>query len=135
MELLLPLIPGLLFPAFVLIIVIATSVLQVIDINMCLANLFILKLERVRYQLCVANFSLIGCLVFVGCFVMVYRYRISLFSRWKQRGMYATCMWIVQLLLVLSKVDSLFIYIPEFYLETLVNKFPLSIGIEDRASL
>ncbi|XP_021631707.1 E3 ubiquitin-protein ligase RKP-like isoform X11 [Manihot esculenta] len=50
-------------------------------------------------------------------------YRISLFSRWKQRGMYATCMWIVQLLLVLSKVDSLFIYIPEFYLETLVNKF------------
>ncbi|XP_058006345.1 E3 ubiquitin-protein ligase RKP-like [Hevea brasiliensis] len=50
-------------------------------------------------------------------------YRISLFSRWKQRGMYATCMWIVQLLLVLSKVDSLFIYIPEFYLETLVDCF------------
>ncbi|XP_059624370.1 E3 ubiquitin-protein ligase RKP isoform X2 [Cornus florida] len=48
-------------------------------------------------------------------------YRISLFSRWKQRGMYATCMWIVQLLLVLSKVDSVFIYIPEFYLETLVT--------------
>uniref|UniRef100_A0A2P2LBI5 RING-type E3 ubiquitin transferase n=1 Tax=Rhizophora mucronata TaxID=61149 RepID=A0A2P2LBI5_RHIMU len=50
-------------------------------------------------------------------------YRISLFSRWKQRGMYATCMWIVQLLLVFSKVDSLFIYIPEFYLETLVDCF------------
>ncbi|KAJ6908019.1 hypothetical protein NC651_018456 [Populus alba x Populus x berolinensis] len=50
-------------------------------------------------------------------------YRISLFSRWKQRGMYATCMWIVQLLLVLSRVDSLFIYIPEFYLETLVDCF------------
>ncbi|KAF2284178.1 hypothetical protein GH714_019796 [Hevea brasiliensis] len=50
-------------------------------------------------------------------------YRISLFSHWKQRGMYATCMWIVQLLLVLSKVDSLFIYIPEFYLETLVDCF------------
>ncbi|XP_012075216.1 E3 ubiquitin-protein ligase RKP isoform X2 [Jatropha curcas] len=50
-------------------------------------------------------------------------YRISLFSRWKQRGMYATCMWIVQLLLVLSKVDSLFIYIPEYYLETLVDCF------------
>ncbi|XP_015580547.2 E3 ubiquitin-protein ligase RKP isoform X1 [Ricinus communis] len=50
-------------------------------------------------------------------------YRISLFSRWKQRGMYATCMWIVQLVLVLSKVDSLFIYIPEFYLETLVDCF------------
>ncbi|XP_050204226.1 E3 ubiquitin-protein ligase RKP [Mercurialis annua] len=50
-------------------------------------------------------------------------YRISLFSRWKQRGMYATCMWIVQLVLILSKVDSLFIYIPEFYLETLVDCF------------
>ncbi|KAJ8765528.1 hypothetical protein K2173_014650 [Erythroxylum novogranatense] len=50
-------------------------------------------------------------------------YRVCLFSRWKQRGMYATCMWIVQLLLVLSKVDSLFIYIPEFYLETLVDCF------------
>ncbi|KAI5582324.1 hypothetical protein BDE02_07G078500 [Populus trichocarpa] len=50
-------------------------------------------------------------------------YRISLFSRWKQRGMYATCMWIVQLFLVLSRVDSLFIYIPEFYLETLVDCF------------
>ncbi|KAK3017015.1 hypothetical protein RJ639_006876 [Escallonia herrerae] len=50
-------------------------------------------------------------------------YRISLFSRWKQRGMYATCAWIVQLLLVLSKVDSVFIYIPEFYLESLVDCF------------
>ncbi|XP_057774623.1 E3 ubiquitin-protein ligase RKP [Salvia miltiorrhiza] len=50
-------------------------------------------------------------------------YRLSLFSRWKQRGMYATCMWIVQLLLILSKVDSMFIYIPEFYLETLVDCF------------
>lgn len=53
---------------------------------------------------------------------MLYRYRISLFSRWKQRGMYATCMWIVQLLLVLSRVDSVFVYIPEFYLEVLVNR-------------
>ncbi|ESR41281.1 E3 ubiquitin-protein ligase RKP [Citrus sinensis] len=50
-------------------------------------------------------------------------YRISLFSRWKQRGMYATCVWVVQLLLVLSKVDSVFIYIPEFYLEALVDCF------------
>ncbi|KAL8473676.1 hypothetical protein ACS0TY_030502 [Phlomoides rotata] len=50
-------------------------------------------------------------------------YRLSLFSRWKQRGIYAACMWIVQLLLVLSKVDSIFIYIPEFYLETLVDCF------------
>ncbi|KAM0976304.1 hypothetical protein FF1_019288 [Malus domestica] len=50
-------------------------------------------------------------------------YRISLFSRWKQRGMYATCIWTVQLLLVLSKVDLLFLYIPEFYLEALVDCF------------
>ncbi|XP_058084516.1 E3 ubiquitin-protein ligase RKP [Magnolia sinica] len=50
-------------------------------------------------------------------------YRITLCSRWKQRGMYAACMWIVQLLLVLSKVDSVFIYIPEFYLEALVDCF------------
>ncbi|WOG97343.1 hypothetical protein DCAR_0416683 [Daucus carota subsp. sativus] len=50
-------------------------------------------------------------------------YRISLCARWKQRGMYATCMWIVQLLLILSKMDSVFIYIPEYYLETLVDCF------------
>ncbi|KAF6149306.1 hypothetical protein GIB67_026162 [Kingdonia uniflora] len=50
-------------------------------------------------------------------------YRISLFSCWKQRGMYATCMWLVQMLLVLSRVDSVFVYIPEFYLETLVDCF------------
>ncbi|XP_071735461.1 E3 ubiquitin-protein ligase RKP [Rutidosis leptorrhynchoides] len=50
-------------------------------------------------------------------------YRISLFARWKQRGMYATCMWIVQLLLVLSKMDLVFSYVPEFYLETLVDCF------------
>ncbi|XP_022132552.1 E3 ubiquitin-protein ligase RKP isoform X2 [Momordica charantia] len=49
--------------------------------------------------------------------------RISLFSRWKQRGMYAMCMWTVQLLLVLSKMDSVFVYIPEFYVETLVDCF------------
>ncbi|CAN1224507.1 E3 ubiquitin-protein ligase RKP [Linum grandiflorum] len=50
-------------------------------------------------------------------------YRIYLFTRWKQRGMYAACMWIVQLLLVLSKVDSLFLYVPEYYLETIVDCF------------
>ncbi|CAI0428813.1 unnamed protein product [Linum tenue] len=50
-------------------------------------------------------------------------YRITLFSRWKQRGMYATCMWIAQLLLVLSKVDSLFLYAPEYYLEAMVDCF------------
>lgn len=49
------------------------------------------------------------------------RYRISLFSRWKQRGMYATCMWVVELLLVLSNSDTCFCYVPEFYLESLVN--------------
>ncbi|KAL3692194.1 hypothetical protein R1sor_005845 [Riccia sorocarpa] len=50
-------------------------------------------------------------------------YRVSLFSRWKQRGMYATCMWVVQLLLVFSKKDQLFGYVPEFYVETLVDSF------------
>ncbi|CAH1436824.1 unnamed protein product [Lactuca virosa] len=50
-------------------------------------------------------------------------YRISLFARWKQRGMYAACIWIVQLLLVLSKMDIVFSYVPEFYLETLVDCF------------
>ncbi|KAL7104483.1 hypothetical protein ACP275_08G247800 [Erythranthe tilingii] len=50
-------------------------------------------------------------------------YRLSLFSRWKQRGIYAACMWIVQLLLVLSKEDSIFSYIPEYYLETVVDCF------------
>jgi len=43
-----------------------------------------------------------------------------MFARWKLRGMYATCMWLVQLLLMLSKQDPLFSYIPEFYVETLV---------------
>ncbi|PWA96579.1 B30.2/SPRY domain-containing protein [Artemisia annua] len=50
-------------------------------------------------------------------------YRISLFARWKQRGMYAACIWTVQLLLVLSKMDLVFSYVPEFYVETLVDCF------------
>lgn len=37
--------------------------------------------------------------------------------------MYAACMWIVQLLLTLSNSDPLFVYIPEFYLETMVDCF------------
>lgn len=57
------------------------------------------------------------------------RYRISLFSRWKQRGMYATCMWVVELLLVLSNTDSIFCFVPEFYLESLVNVILLYIAI------
>ncbi|KAL9254413.1 E3 ubiquitin-protein ligase RKP-like protein [Drosera capensis] len=50
-------------------------------------------------------------------------YRIALLARWKQRGMYAACMWTVQLLLILSKDDVLFSFVPEFYLETLVDCF------------
>lgn len=50
-------------------------------------------------------------------------YRITLFSRWKQRGMYATCMWIVEMLLVLSNTESVFLYVPEYYLESLVDGF------------
>lgn len=59
--------------------------------------------------------------VFPPPLVLLFRYRVSLFSKWKQRGMYATCMWIVQLLLQLSKKDRIFRYIPEFYVETLVS--------------
>uniref|UniRef100_A0A7I4BXX7 RING-type E3 ubiquitin transferase n=1 Tax=Physcomitrium patens TaxID=3218 RepID=A0A7I4BXX7_PHYPA len=50
-------------------------------------------------------------------------YRVTMFARWKLRGMYATCMWLVQLLLVLSKRDPLFSYVPEFYVETLMDSF------------
>lgn len=65
--------------------------------------------------------------------VVIYcRYRVSLFARWKQRGMYATCMWVVQLLLVLSDIDSLFLYIPEFYLEALVCYFCCSFFVSFR---
>ncbi|XP_021802010.1 E3 ubiquitin-protein ligase RKP isoform X2 [Prunus avium] len=59
----------------------------------------------------------------INCVRQCAWYRITLISRWKQRGMYATCMWTVQLLLVLSKVDLLFLYIPEYYLEALVDCF------------
>jgi hypothetical protein len=52
--------------------------------------------------------------------VCMCRYRVTMFARWKLRGMYATCMWLVQLLLMLSKQDPLFSYVPEFYVETLV---------------
>jgi Kip1 ubiquitination-promoting complex protein 1 len=50
-----------------------------------------------------------------------FRYRATLFSQWKQRGMYATCMWVVELLLVLSNSNSMFHYVPEFYVESLVG--------------
>uniref|UniRef100_A0A7N0U317 RING-type E3 ubiquitin transferase n=1 Tax=Kalanchoe fedtschenkoi TaxID=63787 RepID=A0A7N0U317_KALFE len=50
-------------------------------------------------------------------------YRVKLCSRWKQRGMYATCIWSVQLLLILSKMEFVFNYVPEFYLESLVDCF------------
>lgn len=50
-------------------------------------------------------------------------YRVTLFSWWKLRGMYASCMWIVELLLTLSKDDTLFSYIPQFYIDALVDCF------------
>ena len=77
-----------------------------------------------KVQILTGEISLVESLymLIVGSFVLLYRYRVSLFSRWKQRGMYAACMWIVQLLLVLSKLDSVFIYIPEFYVEALVKQ-------------
>eukprot|EP01018_Ginkgo_biloba_P039209 Gb_19146 [translate_table: standard] len=59
----------------------------------------------------------------VDCVRQCTWYKVSLLSRWKQRGMYAACMWIVELLLFLSKKDHIFSYIPEFYVETLVDCF------------
>ncbi|MCO5588942.1 hypothetical protein L7F22_042904 [Adiantum nelumboides] len=50
-------------------------------------------------------------------------HKVSLFSKWKQRGMFATCMWIVQLLLMLSNRDALFSFVPEYYVETLLDCF------------
>ncbi|XP_002974307.2 E3 ubiquitin-protein ligase RKP [Selaginella moellendorffii] len=50
-------------------------------------------------------------------------YRVCLLSKWKQRGMYATCMWVAQLLVTISKKDACFSYVPEFYIETLVDCF------------
>ncbi|CAA6659544.1 unnamed protein product [Spirodela intermedia] len=47
--------------------------------------------------------------------------RASLSSPWKQRGTYALCVWVVELLVVLSRDDSHFAYVPEFYLETVVD--------------
>ena len=70
-----------------------------------------------------SNIFLVFMLSFFSFLFGHFRYRISLFSQWKQRGMYAACMWIVQFLLVVSKLDSVFLYIPEFYLETLVHRF------------
>uniref|UniRef100_A0A1D1Z8J2 RING-type E3 ubiquitin transferase n=1 Tax=Anthurium amnicola TaxID=1678845 RepID=A0A1D1Z8J2_9ARAE len=57
----------------------------------------------------------------VDCIRQCTWYRVSFSSRWKQRGTYAMCIWIVELLLVLSSDDSLFAYVPEFYLETVVD--------------
>ncbi|KAK1301797.1 E3 ubiquitin-protein ligase RKP [Acorus calamus] len=59
----------------------------------------------------------------VDCIRQCAWYRMCLFSRWKQRGMYATCTWVVQLLLVLSDADAVFLYVPEFYVEALVDCF------------
>ncbi|KAH7290123.1 hypothetical protein KP509_30G032900 [Ceratopteris richardii] len=49
--------------------------------------------------------------------------KVSLFSKWKQRGMFGTCMWIVQLLLMLSDRDALFSFVPEYYVESLLDCF------------
>jgi Kip1 ubiquitination-promoting complex protein 1 len=59
----------------------------------------------------------------VDCIRHCVWYRATLFSPWKQRGMYATCMWVVELLLVLSESKIMFQYVPEFYVESLVDCF------------
>ena len=69
----------------------------------------------------------LSCLIlFCSCLCFLlkfsFRYKVSLFSKWKQRGMFATCMWIVQLLLVLSGKDTIFAFVPEYYIDTLVSK-------------
>eukprot|EP00245_Coleochaete_scutata_P018512 TRINITY_DN967_c1_g2_i1.p1 TRINITY_DN967_c1_g2~~TRINITY_DN967_c1_g2_i1.p1 ORF type:complete len:984 (+),score=172.68 TRINITY_DN967_c1_g2_i1:39-2954(+) len=50
-------------------------------------------------------------------------YRVSLFGRWKQEGMYYACVWIVQLLLATSAAGNIFSYVPECYVETLIDSF------------
>ncbi|XP_078432636.1 E3 ubiquitin-protein ligase RKP isoform X2 [Wolffia australiana] len=57
----------------------------------------------------------------VDCIRQCAWYRASLYSWWKQRGTYALCVWVAELLAVLSHDDLHFAYIPEFYLETLVD--------------
>eukprot|EP00850_Spirogloea_muscicola_P003185 SM000012S25447 [mRNA] locus=s12:1115664:1123627:- [translate_table: standard] len=50
-------------------------------------------------------------------------YRVTCFATWKQEAMYATCIWIVKLLMALSKSGDVFAYVPEYYLETMVDSF------------
>ncbi|GBG60376.1 hypothetical protein CBR_g4334 [Chara braunii] len=50
-------------------------------------------------------------------------YRVLFFSPSKQHGMYATCIYIVQLLLAASKRERIFSYVPEFYVEALMDSF------------
>ncbi|KAL2907202.1 E3 ubiquitin-protein ligase RKP [Bienertia sinuspersici] len=62
-----------------------------------------------------------GFLTGTNFILVVYLGIVSLYCLGGTRGMYAACMWIVQLLLVLSKDDVLFSFVPEFYLEALSN--------------
>eukprot|EP00252_Welwitschia_mirabilis_P001548 TRINITY_DN11422_c0_g1_i1.p1 TRINITY_DN11422_c0_g1~~TRINITY_DN11422_c0_g1_i1.p1 ORF type:complete len:749 (-),score=140.82 TRINITY_DN11422_c0_g1_i1:63-2258(-) len=59
----------------------------------------------------------------VDCVRQCAWYKIALLARWKQRGMYAVCMLLSQLLLILSSKGTVFLCVPEFYVETLVDCF------------
>jgi Kip1 ubiquitination-promoting complex protein 1 len=47
---------------------------------------------------------------------------VTLSSPWKQEAMYAACAWIVQMLLAVSKRGTIFSYVPEVYVESLVSR-------------
>lgn len=50
-------------------------------------------------------------------------YKMVLFSRWKQEHIFKTCLYCVRLLLVAGEHDKVFAYVPEFYLDALVDSF------------
>jgi hypothetical protein len=97
-----------------------------LQFNVLLSDFSFCSVCHNRCTLLVPTFWHCKCLHVLCCFdfthisVCMCRYRVTMFARWKLRGMYATCMWLVQLLLMLSKQDPLFSYVPEFYVETLV---------------
>jgi len=50
-------------------------------------------------------------------------YRVTLFTQWKKEAMFSCVSYLVSLIQSLSHLDPLFSYIPEFYLETLIDSF------------
>lgn len=50
-------------------------------------------------------------------------YRVTLYSKWKQELMFGACSYLMRLMLACSASDTTFAYVPEFYVETLVDSF------------